>query len=159
MKHIFTMLVVLSLLVLTPSIVNAFTIDSIGSATFTPQTLTQFTYSSANPFIMGTAAPGSTVTIIINSQTFTTLADSEGDWEYSPVNLSTGSHTVSITGDGITRSFTLTIGSTTTETKGGTATGSATTLPVSGGLGYTMVVLGLGGLLVISGVTLAKRTI
>lgn len=58
------------------------------------------------PKIKGTAKPNSTVTLTLDSQTYTVQSDVNGDWEYTPAQLSQGEHTLGI--DTSTGSFLIT---------------------------------------------------
>lgn len=138
--------------------VSALELQSIGSSAVTNQNLTQWWYTAENPRLVGTAAANSSVTITIDSVANTVTADASGNWSYQPSTLTTGDHTVTITGDGETRNFTIHIGSTaptpSTETKG--ASGSAQTLPQSGSVTTTLAMIGSGVVLMIAGLKLKK---
>lgn len=107
---------------------------------------------SAGTTISGTAAPNSTVTITIHSQTITATvrADSTGKWSYKlPTTLENGAHTITIADSNgtTTKSFSI--------TGGVAATGSATVLPETGLSIPTMFGIGLGVILLFAGLVLA----
>lgn len=158
MKSILSALATLTiamLVLLTPSLAQALTLDSIGASQTTGGTPgSQWWYTSNNPTLSGTAAANSTVYITIDGQTSSVTASSEGTWTYAPTTLTIGSHSISVVGDGQTISFTLTIGQSATTT---TATASATTLPASGTFELTVMIMAAGSLLLLGGWKLSQK--
>lgn len=53
---------------------------------------------------------GSTVNVSIDGTEDSTTADSDGNWTYTPSSLTDGDHSIILTSDGSTISFTLTLG-------------------------------------------------
>lgn len=135
---------------------SALELQSIGSSTITNQNLTQWWYTAENPRFVGTAVANSSVTITIDSVANTTTADDSGNWSFQPSTLTTGDHSVSITGDNQTRSFTIHIGSTAPSSTSTGASGSAQTLPQSGSTTMTLAMIGIGAALMIGGLKLKK---
>jgi hypothetical protein len=124
-------------------------------------TLSSFETTKTSPTMIGTAANDATVDIKIDDLTVAVTADATGDWSYTPTALTVASHTVEITSNLETVSFTLTIddgtttttstSSTTTTTKGGTSTTSAE-LPQAGMITNTFLVITAGMFLIGTGI-------
>jgi len=147
-------------------------LTKIGTSAITTESIKQWSYTSENPVLQGTTGPSAVVTIVIDSQTFTTTADIDGDWTYTPTTLTNGSHQVTISEGTTTMTFTLTISpdtvATESATKGGVtpvATSSGivypTTLPQSGMDSTPLMLLGGSCILVGAGMYIqrwAQRT-
>ena len=144
-------------LAITPAF--AFTLDSIGSSTYTTQTITEWWYTGQNPTLSGTAAASSAISITIDSTAFSTTADASGNWTYTPTTLTTGDHTVSLTGDGQTVSFTIHIGQNVPADLGTTSTSTGSAMPVSGSVSQTLAILGLGAGAIFAGLALKPKTV
>jgi len=132
----------------------AITVDTIGSSQVTTGNPgTDWYYTSQNPLLTGTATAGSSVSIKIDETTYPITADSSGNWTYAPTTLTTGDRTVAVTGDGQTLSFTMHIGqSVPSTTSTSTSTVSAQqTLPVTGAIENTLLLLGSGTVLILGG--------
>lgn len=155
MKFFLSLFLFISIFGLVPTNALALTIDNIGNSAPTNLTFTQWYYTSQNPIISGTTTANGTVTITIDSIAATTVADASGNWSYTPTTLTTGDHTVIIADTTEQASFTMTIGSA-GPTGSSSASGSAT-LPVAGTLSTTLMILGMGGLLVFGGLKLSQR--
>lgn len=101
------------------------------------------TVTTRRPTLSGTAKAGSTITVVIYSDpvTGTVVANSSGNWSFTPtVDLPDGSHNVTVTEqatDGTTRTVTSSF------------TVTATTPPVSGTMETTVLIF-IGGLLLFS---------
>jgi len=106
--------------------------------------------TSARPTFRGTAKPGSTIDIIINSATITgrVLADPSGNWSFTPpVDLAEGTHTIQISEestDGIMRTYasTFLVG---------------TTAPVSGNSSSLLLFMILAVLCLVAGLVLKRQ--
>jgi hypothetical protein len=117
--------------------------------------------------LVGVASPEATVDISLDDLTVAVLADVNGDWSYTPITaLDDGAHTLALASNletlnyvlvvdtGTSESTTTTTTTTTTITDfvgvGGATESSSTTttLPVSGGLTNTFLML-MGGLFLI----------
>jgi len=131
----------------------ALTIDNIGATTVpNGNPGTNWYYTSQNPRLSGTAVASSNVTITIDGTDYPVSADANGNWSYSPTTLTTGDRSISVVGDGQTMSFTLHVGqSVPSSTSTSTSTGSAQTLPVSGAVENTLMLLGGGAILIFVG--------
>lgn len=116
--------------------------------------------ATSTPQIKGKGVPGSTITIIIHSdtaQTATVTVDANGNWVYTPTTpLESGDHTVEVMttnpNTGATQTdttqFVVASGNTTAES----STGSA--IPVSGTTSMTLIALSIGLLFLVSGIAL-----
>jgi hypothetical protein len=116
--------------------------------------------TDTTPTLVGTASPEATVDITIDDLTVAVLADANGDWSYTPItalsadshglalasNLETLNYILQISGDSSTTT-TTTSSSTTTTTGGigGATESSSATLPVSGGVESTFIMV-VGGI-------------
>lgn len=136
-------------------------LNSIGGVSTGTGTLTTFTTTRTNPTFLGTAAPDATVDIKIDDLTVAVTADTAGAWSYTPTALTEGAHSVEISSNLESLSFTLTVDadgtsgtstSSATTTKGGDSTASAQAqLPKSGAVENTMLVIAGGVALIGAG--------
>jgi hypothetical protein len=117
--------------------------------------------ATAQPVIRGTAPPGSTVTIVIHSdtaQTVTVTADANGNWVYTPTTpLDSGPHTIVASAqntDGTTQTTTATF----VVAGAGEAGASESAIPISGNVETTLVLLIAGILLIASGIVIPVIT-
>jgi len=118
--------------------------------------------TDTTPTLIGTASPEATVDITIDDLTVAVLADANGDWSYTPITaLSSGAHGLALASnletlnyilqitseDSSTTTTTTTSSSTTTTTGGigGATESSSATLPVSGGVESTFLMV-VGGI-------------
>lgn len=162
MKHLLSSAgLVLLLSLFHTATILAVTLDTIGSsATTNGDPGSTWYYTSENPLLTGTAAANSSVTVAIDGTDYPVTADASGNWSLVPTTLTDGAHSVTVTGDGQTLSFTLNIGQsvpTQSSTPSAQASGSATTLPVSGTLENTLFLFGAGSIFVGGGWWLSKR--
>jgi len=118
------------------------------------------------PLIKGTAAAGSTITVVIHAtppQTQVTTADETGIWQLTPTTtLKTGTYTVVVTALNPTTGTTETLSS--SFPVGGGIGGAEMTeatgdgLPTSGSTEITLILLCAGSLMItFGGITLAKK--
>ncbi|MCX6793970.1 MAG: cohesin domain-containing protein [Candidatus Gottesmanbacteria bacterium] len=151
---------------ITPTMTLTPTPTATPSATLTPtptptsplQILTPSQNSevtSSLPLISGKAPPGSIVTIVIHSDTGTTVtvtADTNGNWVYTPTTpLDPGPHNVvasTQTATGTTQTSTTTF----VVAGAGEAGASESAVPISGSVETTILLLSLGILFIASGV-------
>lgn len=144
---------------LTPTLTP--TLPASGSAESSPSALQILTpeenadVTTSQPVIQGTAPPGSVVTIVIHSdttQTVTVTTDAHGNWVFTPTTpLEPGPHSIVVsilTASGTTQTTTLTF----VVAGAGEAGASESAVPVSGNVETTILLLGLGVLLIASGV-------
>lgn len=157
MKLIFSTLLLSIFVLFSTTTSDAATLDTIGASATTNGTPgTEWWYSGENPTFTGTAAPNATVIVTISGAPTSVTADASGNWSFSPTTLTTGDHVISITEGSQTFTFTLHAGQNLPTGTTTTATDSGT-LPVSGAIENTLLVLSLGGLFVISGWKLSKK--
>ncbi len=114
------------------------------------------TITTTQPTITGKAPPGSTITITIYSepQTAVITADASGNWSYTPtVPLAAGSHdvVVSVTSSGgqtqtATTSFVVASGAEVAQ--------GQSAVPVTGVMDHTLLIVGIGLVLLIAGAAL-----
>ncbi len=111
--------------------------------------------TTPQPLISGKATPGSTVTIVIHSDTgitVTVTADANGNWVYTPTTpLDSGPHSVvASTQDAAGSTQTATTTFVVAGATGAGATESA--VPISGNIQTTLLIIGLGIIFILSGV-------
>lgn len=147
-------------LTLTPTLTPTRAASGSGTATTSAVTIvsptTNADVATTEPVIEGKAPPGSVVTIVIHSTplTVTVTTDANGNYSYTPTTpLDPGPHDVTAsiqtaagTTETATASFVVAAGS---GLGGGTA--SDTAMPVSGNVEATILLVGLGVLLLASG--------
>ena len=132
---------------------SGFNLKSIGSVNTSGRQISHWWYSSSNPTFVGEAPSGSTVIINVDGSETSVTADGSNNWSYSTGSLSNGDHSVSISNNGSTISFTLTAGAENVNWDTVNADAGTTTLPTVGIVIPTMIFSGTGAGLVI----LAKR--
>lgn len=107
--------------------------------------------TSTVPVIQGTAPPGSTVTIVIHStpQTVVVTTDADGNWTYTPTTpLDPGPHDVTVSVEDAAGT-TQTASNSFVVAGDGTSTETAT--PVSGNVESTILLIGIGVILLATG--------
>src|SRR3989304_8522756 len=117
-------------------------VSSIGGATFI-QGASQFWVTSSKPAFTGITTANAQVTGTVGSQTVSATADSSGNWSWTPSSDLSGDNPVNLTSGSTTISFTLTIGS----VPESIATASGSTLAPAGTLTPTLAILAFGVLL------------
>ena len=144
-----TLVVALSFWLLLPSLVFAsgFQLKSIGAMDVTGAVSTEWWYTSVNPNLSGIASPDATVTITVDGSQNQVTADGSGIWGFNSTALTDGDHSVVLTSDGGSQSFTLHIGATLPADLTAPAT---TDLPVAGSMDTTAA-LWLGAMLLMLG--------
>lgn len=118
---------------------------------------TSITTTDNTPSFVGKASAEATVDITLDDLTVAVLADSDGDWSYTPVSaLSSASHTLKVASNLESLSYTLVVaasGSTSTASAtpttsagiGGVSTSStASTLPKTGAVENTFLMIAAG---------------
>jgi hypothetical protein len=145
--------------VLTPTLIP--TLPASGSAESSASALQILTpaqntdVTSSQPLISGKASPGSTVTIVIHSDAGTTVtvtADANGNWVYTPTTpLDPGPHSVVASAQD-TAGTTQTSTTTFVVAGAGEAGASESAIPISGNIQTTLIIVGLGILLISSGI-------
>lgn len=144
-KKLFCFLIIFSLFT-KMAFAGGFNLKSIGQVDTSGQQISHWWYSGLTPVMTGEAISSSVVTISIDGTAATVTADGSGNWTYNPGALISGDHTIILTSDGSTISFTLTLGA---ENVDYTAigSGSAETLPTAGVFFPTVTLISIGGVL------------
>ena len=134
---------------------GGFNLQSIGSVNTSGRQISHWWYTGSVPTMKGEAAAGATVTVSIDGSEATTTADGDGNWTYVPGALGDGDHTVVLTSNGSTISFTLTMGAANVDwdAVGG---GDTETLPAAGILFPTLSLTTIGALFVLISKKIAK---
>ncbi len=90
---------------------SGFNLKSIGGVNVDGKLYSQWYHTSLQPSMSGEAAAGSTVTINIDGTDYTTTAGDSSTWSWTPPEaLSAGDHSVTLTNNESSISFTLTLG-------------------------------------------------
>lgn len=89
---------------------SGFNIKSIGAVNTSGLQLSHWWYTNSNPTIVGEAPSGSSVSISIDGTETTVTADESNNWSYTTGGLSDGDHSIAVSNNGSTISFTLTTG-------------------------------------------------
>lgn len=93
------------------ALASGFHLKSIGNADTGGRQISHWWYSSSKPVFSGEAMPGAAVVFDIDGSALEINADSSGNWNFAAQEpLSDGDHQITITSDGSTIKFTLTIG-------------------------------------------------
>ncbi len=107
------------------------------------------------PKVIGTAAPGSTVTIVIHSAqeiTATVVADANGNWSYVLEEaLASGPHTINVAAQNPTSGETTTASLSFVVANGSENGSSGEAIPVSGAVENTLLLLSVGVLFIVIG--------
>lgn len=154
LRSIFVALVMLTVTVV-PVLAADFALTSIGNYDTSDGVPTQIWYTSTQPTFSGTGTSGSTVNISVDSTSYSTTVAATEQWSWIPPQpLTSADHNIVLTSGSDSISFILTIGSgtttptptpeaTTTPTPTTATVATTTTLPESGGMMPTLIVLGL----------------
>ncbi len=114
-----------------PVLASAFNLKSIGSLNTDGKLYPQWWYSNLQPTLAGEAIASNTIDIVIDTEAYQTTADASGNWSFTPPTaLTAGDHSITLTSDGSSINFTLTLGTDNVEWDS-VGTGSAT-LPTVG---------------------------
>ena len=140
---IFTFFSLISnLLTLNPVLAGSGLVSSIGGATFI-QGAKQFWVSSPRPAFSGVTDAGGNVDITIGAEKNGVVADSSGNWSFTPAADLSGDNQVTVATATSSVTFTLTIGA----LPENIASASGSTLAPAGSLTPTLAILGFGVLL------------
>ena len=128
-KSLFIAAILLTVFISRPLYAASLSLTHIGSLATDGSTYSEWWYSTTNPLLKGTAEDGVEVKVSIDSQEYTTTADSSGMWSYQ-TSLSSQDYSIVISSGGEQLSFTLHAGqsmdsSTTTTTQETTQSTSA----------------------------------
>lgn len=121
-------------------------VTTIGGATFV-QGAKQFWVTSSKPTFSGVTTAGAAVTGTVGSQSVSATADASGNWSWTPTTELSQDNAVSITSGSSTASFTLTIG----DLPQSIASSSASSLAPAGSILNTLLVAGIGAILIFAG--------
>jgi hypothetical protein len=128
-----------------------FKLTSIGSLDVSDGVYSQMWYTGNQPAFSGTGTSGATVSITVDSDSYSTTVGTDEQWSWMPATvLTSGDHSLTFTSGTETISFALTTGSSgPTDLTTPTSTAAATTsaLPETGFLTPTLLVLAVAGLL------------
>jgi len=118
-------------------------VNNIGSLNTGGKVYSEWWYTGINPIITGKAAPSSVVAVKVDAASYTTTADSAGNWSYT-ATLPSGDYKISFTQGAETLAFTLHLGQNLPATTGQT---TQSTTPVTGFNQIVAISLGIGVLL------------
>jgi hypothetical protein len=156
MKGVFFWLIMFTLLSVKVSLASGFNLKSIGSVNTDGQQISHWWYTASSPTFIGEAPAGSTVTISIDEVDASVTADASNAWSYNSGSLTGGDHSVSISNNGSTISFTLTIGSENVDWDA-VNSGTSETLPTVGIIMPTVLLSSTGLGLLFGAKKLAKK--
>lgn len=123
------------------ALASGFHLKSIGNAETGGRQISHWWYSSSKPVFSGEAMPGAAVVFDIDGSALEINADSSGNWNFvAQEPLSDGDHQITITSDGSTIKFTLSIG-TGNVNWDAVSSGSAETMPTVGTSWPTILLL------------------
>lgn len=106
LKTFFIATALLGLIFTRPVYGASLNLTHIGSLATEGSTYSEWWYSATNPLLKGTANDNAQVKIMIDSEEYTTQADSDGDWSYQ-TSLSAKDYSITISSEGEEYSFTL----------------------------------------------------
>lgn len=156
MRKVLFWLIVLGLLSVKTSLASGFNLQSIGSVNTGGQQLSHWWYTNSNPIFLGEAPAGSTVTVSIDGAQISVTADGNNNWSHTASGLTSGDHSVSISNNGSTISFTLTIGSENIDWEA-VNNGTSETLPTVGIVLPTLLLSSTGLSLLFGAKRLSKK--
>jgi hypothetical protein len=136
---------------------SGFNLKSIGSVDTSGRQISHWWYTGSTPVMVGEAPSGSTVTISVDGTEGSVTAGGNNDWSYSLGSLSGGDHSVVITNNGSTISFTLTMGAENVNWDAVNADAGTTTLPTVGIILPTILLSSTGAGLMLGAKKLAKK--
>jgi hypothetical protein len=133
LKTLFIVTAFLSLFITQVVLAASLSLTHIGSLATNGSTYSEWWYSGTNPLLKGTAADSAEVMITIDSEEYTTNADSSGMWSYQ-TTLSSKDYSIVISSEGEQYSFTLHAGQSMSGSTSGTqeTTQSTSSVPPTG---------------------------
>lgn len=153
MKKIVVLVCMLAMVFTKGVLASGFHISAIGGVSTGGQQLSHWWNTSLQPTMEGEATPGAEITVTIDDVTRVINAGSDGIWAFRPdTALVAGDHNVTVSSNGSTVSFTLTLGSEAVDWDS-VGSGATETLPTVGFFLPTLALIGTGGGLV----ALAKK--
>lgn|GEM_PF-783474 len=121
-------------------------VTTVGGATFI-QGAKHFWVSSSTPTFSGVTTAGGNVDITIGTQKSGVIANSSGNWSFTPPTALSGDNTVTVATSTTSVTFTLTIGS----VPANIASSSASSLAPAGSISPTILFLAGGSCLILLG--------
>lgn len=122
-----------------------FNLKSIDGVNTDGKLYSQWYHTSLQPTLSGEAPAGSTVTINIDGTDYTTTATDSGTWTWTPPQaLTSGDHSVTLTNNDSSLSFTLTLGEENVDWDV-VGTGNGETLPTVG-IAFPTIALLISGI-------------
>lgn len=123
---------------------SGFHLKSIGNVDTRGQQISHWWYSNNSPVFSGEAMPGASIIFDIDGTSLEINADSSGNWNFAPqTGLTDGDHKITITSDGSTINFTLTIGNSNVNWDA-VGSGGSETLPTVGTGWPTVLLMTMG---------------
>jgi len=113
MKHLLRFLIIslISLFLASPITASGFNLKSIDGVNTDGKLYSQWYHTKLQPSFSGEAPAGSTVKINVDETDYSTTANESGTWTWTPSSaLSAGGHSVTLTNNDSSISFTLTLG-------------------------------------------------
>ncbi len=156
MKRVFIWLVVFGLLGVKACFASGFNLKSIGSVNTGGKQISHWWYTSSNPTFVGEAPTGSTINIKIDGIETSVTSGANNEWIYTSGTLNSGDHSVTITNNGSTINFTLTIGAENVNWEA-VNSGSSETLPTVGIIMPTILLSSTGLGLVLGAKKISKK--
>lgn len=135
---------------------SGFNLQSISSVNTSGRQISHWWYTGTNPTFSGEAPAGTEVAILVDGSESRVTADGSSNWNYSAGSLASGDHSVSISNNGSTISFTLTIGTENVDWEA-VNQGTSETLPTVGIVMPTILLSSTGLGLVLGAKRLAKK--
>jgi len=105
-KSLFIAVILLSVFINRSLYAASLTLTQIGSLATNGSTYSEWWYSATNPLLKGTAGDSAEVKVTIDSDEYTTTADSSGMWSYQ-TTLSAKDYSVTLSSGGEQYAFTL----------------------------------------------------
>lgn len=153
MKKVVVLLSMFAMVFVRVVLASGFHISSIGGVSTGGQQLSHWWNTSLQPTFEGEASPGAEITVTIDDVTRVINAGSDGIWAFRPETaLVAGDHNVTVSSNGSTVNFNLTLGSDAVDWDA-VGSGASETLPTVGFFLPTLALMGTGGGLI----TIAKK--
>jgi len=128
---------------------SGFNLQKIGNLDVTGKISSHWWYSGNDSTMQGESESGSEVTVDIDGIVNTVTTDESGTWTYSS-DLSVGDHLVKLSSGGSEIAFTLTLGNENVDWDA-VESGSGEVLPAAGNPLLTVILLGVGMVLILGG--------
>lgn len=132
------------------AIAGSFNLKSISGVDTSGKQLSHWWYSGTNVVLNGESIPGSSVQINIDGKAESISTDTTGDWSYNAGNLSEGDHSINLTSEGSTITFTLTTGVNNVDWEA-VGSGEGEALPAAGTAWPGIILLTVGAVAILAG--------